>query len=86
MAAILEKVVSGGPTEARNKAIIKTERLLPNGKHERPKARKGLLKEQQSQQGWNTERESRAGDGGWPQALEACLVRALNFRLSLEEF
>lgn len=42
MAAILEKVVSGGPTEARNKAIIKTERMLPNGKYEGPKARKGF--------------------------------------------
>lgn len=53
MAATLEKVLSGGLAKARDGAIIKTGRLLPNGEY---KGLKGS-KEQQSQKG-----VSRAGD------------------------
>lgn len=82
MAATLEKVLSGGLAKARDGAIIKTGRLLPNGEYKGLKGRK----EQQSQSG-KTERGEQSRRCSWRggpcrEGLVG-LVRAVNFNLSL---
>lgn len=69
MATNLEKVLSGGTTEARNGAIIKTGRMLPSGKHSSPKERKGWLEERQSQHGQDREREQGRRCRPWREGL-----------------